>query len=727
MARTPIPQQRTSPSRRSLGYLESRAPADAFGMPQARAMDAFGRAVSNAGNRIGGELDALGRVYAQTERQKRNFDDAQLAAEANVAWTRRSVDMANSQDPNSPDYADRYVEAFDETTGDFLSQMSPEGQKRYRVKFTEQKAGVTKTGMTQQIQGQSSGAMIGINEELGKFQSVVYNDPTKLAEARESIGEMLATAPIPVAEKAKIAAELTAKLEFAVAEGKMARGELTASSLGFNTGIDGYINSVMAQESGGNVTAKSKTSSATGLFQFTSGTWAELMRNHPELGLTADGRTDPAQQMRAMRQFTANNAAALRKAGHPVTPQNLYLAHHFGAGGAHQILSLNDAALITNVLSASEMAANPHLKGKTIGQVKAFAANVVNKGAQPNNQYTGLSFDTRLDLEARRQRQYEANLTAREQALEQQQTTTFNATALELELGNPEVTRSTVLKQYENNEITASQATQLVRALNRDNGVAVAAAQLAGPGTGPVDPTDSDFKKAANRAIEAQFGGKEGLSRVLQEAPVEAYQFAANMANAHGIIPGVVGEHLRSGIYNTDPDTVVAAARNYAGIRGQSAAASRAMDAALPEGARNRAETIASTWQYLGHDRAVQLVEQMNDPAFARTKREREQLADQAYKELTEDQAVPAMAQAIGLNGVDGWFSTASGMPRANTSLPSRLRLISRAAASRIASRRFSLNCSSAAISSPVCSPSTFGSGIRSLDFRNASQAAMTR
>ena len=58
---------------------------------------------------------------------------------------------------------------------------------------------------------------------------------------------------------------------------------------------------------------------------------------------------------------------------------------------------------------------------------------------------------------------------------------------------------------------------------------------------------------------------------------------------------------------------------------------------------------------------------------------------------------------------------TSSGMPRANTSRPSRLRLTSRAAASRIASSRFRRNCSTAASSSPLSPPRPAACGISSL------------
>ncbi len=99
-------------------------------------------------------------------------------------------------------------------------------------------------------------------------------------------------------------------------------------------GMGDYLSTIRAKESGGNDLAKNPNSTATGRYQFTEGTWNSLARQHPELGLTPNGRTDPAQQERAIRVFTEQNAKALTAAGIPINPQNLYGAHFLGAGGA---------------------------------------------------------------------------------------------------------------------------------------------------------------------------------------------------------------------------------------------------------------------------------------------------------------------------------------------------------------------------------------------------------
>lgn len=149
-------------------------------------------------------------------------------------------------------------------------------------------------------------------------------------------------------------------------------------------GLESYIANARAAESGGNPNAKNPRSSATGLYQFTSGTWNDLMRQYPNLGLTPDGRTDPAQQERAMRQFTLGNAQSLAAANLPVTPGTLYASHFLGAGGARQVLSQPDTAPMASVVSAEVINANPFLRNMSVGDFKQWSDS---KGGGANGGY----------------------------------------------------------------------------------------------------------------------------------------------------------------------------------------------------------------------------------------------------------------------------------------------------------------------------------------------------
>ncbi|ETR78967.1 hypothetical protein X566_04555 [Afipia sp. P52-10] len=129
-----------------------------------------------------------------------------------------------------------------------------------------------------------------------------------------------------------------------------------------------YSGYVRSRESGGNPFAKNPRSTAQGLHQFLDGTWADMMRKHPELGLTQDGRTDADQSQRAFDAFTADNTAILRNNGQPINNDTLYLAHRFGAGGALKALSASPNASVASVFP-EVMEANPDLQGKRIADI----------------------------------------------------------------------------------------------------------------------------------------------------------------------------------------------------------------------------------------------------------------------------------------------------------------------------------------------------------------------
>lgn len=135
----------------------------------------------------------------------------------------------------------------------------------------------------------------------------------------------------------------------------------------------GYFKAIRSAESGGNDFAKNPRSSATGRYQFTSGTWRGLMRKHPGLGLTVDGRSDPAQQERAIRVFTEENRKVLASSGIKITNGTLYAAHFLGSAGAVSVLQGNPDGLVSDYVSNDVIRANPFLRGMSVSQFAAWA------------------------------------------------------------------------------------------------------------------------------------------------------------------------------------------------------------------------------------------------------------------------------------------------------------------------------------------------------------------
>lgn len=133
-------------------------------------------------------------------------------------------------------------------------------------------------------------------------------------------------------------------------------------------------------ESGGVPTATSPTSSATGAAQFLDPTWLQTIRQaRPDL---AQGKTD--QQLLAMRSdpalsaelaidYARQNAGTLQVAGVQPTSLTLGLAHRFGPQGAVAVLKAAPDAPIAPLVGPQVMAANPDLRGQTVGSVLGAA------------------------------------------------------------------------------------------------------------------------------------------------------------------------------------------------------------------------------------------------------------------------------------------------------------------------------------------------------------------
>lgn len=139
-----------------------------------------------------------------------------------------------------------------------------------------------------------------------------------------------------------------------------------------------FMQRVRSAESSGNDQAKASTSSATGRYQFTSGTWLTYYkRRYGDQGLSdaqiLAKRTDGKLQDTLMGDLTSDNEQALKDNGLPVTAGSLYLAHFAGSDGARRLLTASPNATAASVLGQEVVAANPFLRGKSAKEVIAWA------------------------------------------------------------------------------------------------------------------------------------------------------------------------------------------------------------------------------------------------------------------------------------------------------------------------------------------------------------------
>jgi hypothetical protein len=134
-------------------------------------------------------------------------------------------------------------------------------------------------------------------------------------------------------------------------------------------------------ESSGNPNAKAKTSSATGLHQFTTKTWLDIINKYePEL---AKGKTkaellrlrkDPKTSTRMAGHLITENKRILKAKGAPINDGSIYLAHFAGASRAADALMANPSVSAIKVFGKEAVDANKRvLQGKTVGQVIEWA------------------------------------------------------------------------------------------------------------------------------------------------------------------------------------------------------------------------------------------------------------------------------------------------------------------------------------------------------------------
>lgn len=132
----------------------------------------------------------------------------------------------------------------------------------------------------------------------------------------------------------------------------------------------GYLAALDAAETGADPARPVPGSTALGYYRFTDGTWYDVARRHPELGLTPEGRTNREQATAAALAFTADNAKVLDQVGAAPTDANLRVLHVLGARGGPALLYALETRpgdpAITHVSKAAADA-NPDLFYKKVG------------------------------------------------------------------------------------------------------------------------------------------------------------------------------------------------------------------------------------------------------------------------------------------------------------------------------------------------------------------------
>jgi len=151
--------------------------------------------------------------------------------------------------------------------------------------------------------------------------------------------------------------------------------------------LNKYLKTIAMIESGGNPEAMAKTSSASGMFQFTKGTWEQMTK---EMGVNyslAD-RFDPKRAEEVAAYFTSKQKGQLERGiGREASSTDLYMSHFLGAGGATKFLNAmsQDPSQSAAGLDPRAAAANKNIyfdkqgKERTVQEVYDLMAQKVSR------------------------------------------------------------------------------------------------------------------------------------------------------------------------------------------------------------------------------------------------------------------------------------------------------------------------------------------------------------
>lgn len=132
----------------------------------------------------------------------------------------------------------------------------------------------------------------------------------------------------------------------------IADAKLIKNADGTYTSDHPLVAKIIQKESGGRADAKSKYSSASGLFQFIDSTW----NNNKYAG----DRFNAEDSLRAFKALTASNIRQMKSLGIPINERNIYLAHQQGVGGLKKILDAQMYGTEVSDKMARNMKGNMH-------------------------------------------------------------------------------------------------------------------------------------------------------------------------------------------------------------------------------------------------------------------------------------------------------------------------------------------------------------------------------
>lgn len=295
---------------------------------------------------------------------------------------------------------------------------------------------------------------------------------------------------------------------------------------------------IIGIESGGKATAKNPNSSATGLGQFISSTWLDLIKSErPDLAQGRDDKTllalrnDPTLSRQMVKALADKNTAFLQSRGLPTDPGAVYLAHFLGPQGAAAVLGADPSRPVSELVSPEAVKANPTiLAGKTAGSVMQWATQKMGGEGRSGTPADFIPYARRVQLLRQAESADLQNKTAaaagRGEQIERQMIDARAGSAelptrgeIEADPVLDEPRRNTLLRQYDQAADGIRQAEAAMRRFQDPAGAAY-------------NPFSKDDKADAQTAFERLGGNEAALSTVVERTRILPESVATSMRGA---------------------------------------------------------------------------------------------------------------------------------------------------------------------------------------------------